>query len=258
MSRWIFLDVGNILLDEDPLALEVFRIHWAAVRSARPDTAFLDLLAERARHAARGSRWPLYDAVSAVLDEPACARAWDAADRSVRARFDTFSPLIDGAQALVESLAAHFRLGLIANQGPECRAWLDQLGLLAAFEIVVFGEEHGLAKPDPRLFRLALDVAAAPADRCLMVGDRLDNDIAPAAAAGMATLWVRWPNRADKGWRPREPEALAFRDSLERAAAATAAALATRVTPTAAVDRIDEIAPIALRWSTGAPISRPR
>ncbi len=33
--------------------------------------------------------------------------------------------------------------------------------------------------------------AAGPADEALMVGDRLDNDIAPAKAVGMQTVWIR-------------------------------------------------------------------
>ena len=46
-------------------------------------------------------------------------------------------------------------------------------------------------KPDPRLFHLSLNRAGCPADEALMVGDRLDNDIAPAKAVGMQTVWIR-------------------------------------------------------------------
>ena len=32
----------------------------------------------------------------------------------------------------------------------------------------------------------------------------------------MATAWVRWPDRTAKGWRPTDPEALAYLASLRR------------------------------------------
>src|SRR5207249_3433247 len=77
-------------------------------------------------------------------------------------------------------------------------------------------EEVGRSKPDPALFRHALRAARAGPAECLMVGDRLDNDVAPAVALGMATAWVRWPDRQAKGWRPTAPEARAYLASLER------------------------------------------
>lgn len=51
--------------------------------------------------------------------------------------------------------------------------------------------EHGRAKPDAALFQAALDALGVPAAQTLMVGDRLDRDIAPAVALGMSALWVR-------------------------------------------------------------------
>lgn len=240
MSRWIFLDVGNIVLDEDPLVYHAFRLHWEAVHRVRPETTFLDLLAQREAHAARGSRWPVYEAVSAVLDDAACAQVWDEAEHAVRSRFGELSPLIAGAAEVIEALSRRFRLGLIANQGAECREHLARLGIFSRFEVVVFSDELGMAKPDPRLFELAIARAGASADRCTMVGDRLDNDIEPAAALGMPTVWVRWPRRAEKGWRPVDPDALAFRDSLERSAT-RASALWRGAVPSQIVDRIADL-----------------
>ena len=50
---------------------------------------------------------------------------------------------------------------------------------------------HGFRKPDPRLFlRAADDLGVAPSE-CVMVGDRIDNDIAPARLLGMRTVLFR-------------------------------------------------------------------
>ena len=46
-------------------------------------------------------------------------------------------------------------------------------------------------KPDPRIFETALEKAGCPPHEAVMIGDRLDNDVAPAKALGMKTVRVR-------------------------------------------------------------------
>jgi 5'-nucleotidase len=241
MIRWAFLDVGNVLLDEDPLTFCSLRVHVEAVRAVRPDLSFDRLLADREERALSGSRWPLYEVISRHLDDEGCTRAWKAAEREVRARYDELSPPIAGAGAMLDSLARRFRLGLIANQGADCRRRLDRFGWLDRFDVVALSEEEGLHKPDPALFRLALERAGIEPREALMIGDRLDNDIAPASALGMSTLRVRWPRRSDKGWWPSDPEGVAYLRSLERIAA-MAADRPGAVIPTLAVDSLRDLA----------------
>lgn len=217
--RWVFLDVGNVLLDEDPLTYLSFLRHAEAACRARPGLSALDVLAAREAHAAAGSRWPLYDALAPLLGGDGCDAVWAATDREVRGRFAELSPPVEGARALLDRLSGGYRLGLIANQGREARDRLEALGMLDAFRVVALSEEVGLFKPDPALFRHAIEQAGAAPGETLMVGDRPDNDIAPASSVGMATAWVRWPDRRAKGWRPTDPVAIAYLDSLERLAA---------------------------------------
>jgi HAD superfamily hydrolase (TIGR01549 family) len=220
MVRWVFLDVGNILLDEDPLTYHNFRRHVEAIQRVRPDRTFHDLLAEFEARAGAGDRWPLATVVARYLDEAACVVAWQAPNREIRASYASFSPPVVGAARVIEQLGNDFHLGLIANQGAECRAHLAALGWLDRFEVVAFSEEQGAYKPDPQLFRHALRLAGMAPEESLMVGDRLDNDIVPAASLGMATAWVRWPRRAAKGWPTvADSEALTYLASLERTAA---------------------------------------
>ncbi len=242
MPRWVFLDVGNVLLDEDPLTYFVFRRHVEAVQRDWPGRTFLELLAEREARASAGSRWPVFEVVSALLNETRCVEVWDRTAREVRERYFELSPVLPGAIELVDRLSRCFRLGLIANQGSECRARLAALGLLNPFEVIAFSEERGLSKPDPALFRWSLDQAGACPEECWMVGDRLDNDLAPAADLGLATAWVRWPDRSAKGWRPRDPEAVAYRDSLERSARFLDPR-AARMQPTVCVDQVRQLGP---------------
>jgi HAD superfamily hydrolase (TIGR01549 family) len=238
MLRWIFFDVGNVLLDEDPLTYRNFCLHVEAVRRVRPDRTFYDLLAEREARAAAGDRWPLASVMAEYLHEADRTAVWDRAERSIRNAFAALSPPVAGAFEAIERLGQRYRLGLIANQGAECRAHLAALGWLERFEVVAFSEEQGEFKPGPGLFQYALVSAGVPPEEALMVGDRLDNDIAPAAALGMATAWLRWPVRRAKGWPVgEERDALAYLASLERSAA-QALALPSHVRPTIVSDTI--------------------
>jgi HAD superfamily hydrolase (TIGR01549 family) len=240
MLRWIFFDVGNVLLDEDLLTYENFCRHVAAIRGVRPDLTFLDLLAEREACAA-GSRWPLHDVVSRYLDETAVAAVWDDAARDLAAAYAKLSPPVAGAAALLQRVVGRYRLGLIANQGTECRTHLAALRWLEHFEVVAFAAELGVFKPDRALFQSALRRAGVAPEQALMVGDRLDNDIAPAASLGMATAYVRWPRRAAKGWPVGEDaQVLAYLAALERASARAEAQCAS-IRPTFTVETIAEL-----------------
>ncbi|MQB02534.1 MAG: HAD hydrolase-like protein, partial [Actinobacteria bacterium] len=50
----------------------------------------------------------------------------------------------------------------------------------------------GLHKPDPAFFTEALRLMGGPAPADVAyVGDRVDNDVGPASAAGMRAVWIR-------------------------------------------------------------------
>lgn len=57
--------------------------------------------------------------------------------------------------------------------------------------MIAASAEIGYAKPDMRIFERALDMVGCRAAESMMVGDRLDNDIAPAKALGMKTVWMK-------------------------------------------------------------------
>jgi FMN phosphatase YigB (HAD superfamily) len=198
--RWVFLDVGNVLLDEDPLAYVVFCRHVEAIVRKRPERTFADLLAERENVARNGSKWPVFDVAARYLSATEIDQVWNQTDREVRERFTELMPLIPATRQLIDRLDGRVGLGLIANQPVECRRRLRDLDLIDSFDVVALSEEHGLWKPDLDLFREALaEVSAVPAES-LMIGDRPAIDLAPAHALGMRTAWIQWPDRAAKSW----------------------------------------------------------
>jgi HAD superfamily hydrolase (TIGR01549 family) len=85
--------------------------------------------------------------------------------------------------------AAGYRIGVAGNQPVSAQAALAGLGM--GLDLVAASETWGVHKPDPRFFaRIAAELDLPPAD-IAYVGDRLDNDIRPAAAAGMRAVFVR-------------------------------------------------------------------
>ena len=50
-------------------------------------------------------------------------------------------------------------------------------------------EEAGVSKPDPRIFRIALERLGCAAGEAVMVGDSWSADIVGARAAGIRAIW---------------------------------------------------------------------
>ncbi len=95
----------------------------------------------------------------------------------------------DALPALRALHAAGYRLGIAANQPlstEELAARLD-----VEVELIGSSDRWGVAKPDPRFFaRIAAELTLGPAE-IAYVGDRVDFDVQPAAAAGMTAIHVR-------------------------------------------------------------------
>lgn len=82
-------------------------------------------------------------------------------------------------------------LGVIANQGLDTEKRLEAWGIQKYFDSITASAEEGIAKPDPEMFLRALRKSGGSAESSVMIGDRLDNDIAPAKSLGMKTVWLK-------------------------------------------------------------------
>jgi HAD superfamily hydrolase (TIGR01662 family) len=103
-------------------------------------------------------------------------------------------PFPDSAPALEQLSRAGYRLAVVSNttQSDEqvMRGVLQAAGLGQYFQTVLTSFATGYAKPDPRIFRLALDrLDCSPAEG-VMIGDDAIKDIGGAAAAGLRTVLI--------------------------------------------------------------------
>jgi HAD superfamily hydrolase (TIGR01509 family) len=97
-----------------------------------------------------------------------------------------FNPFaVDAAPTLRKLHEDGVRIGVLSDIHFDLRPAFDGLPV----DSFVLSFEHGLAKPDPAIFRLALDELGAAPEETLMVGDRSTHDGA-GVEAGMPTLLV--------------------------------------------------------------------
>jgi len=104
-----------------------------------------------------------------------------------------------------------FRVGIAANQPARAEEYMQTLGELC---VVGSSATWGCSKPAPEFFeRLQREVGASPGE-IVYVGDRVDNDIEPALAAGMVAVHLKRGQWAELG--PPTPEQAIRIDSLDQ------------------------------------------
>jgi putative hydrolase of the HAD superfamily len=102
-----------------------------------------------------------------------------------------FTAYPDVLPALEELRGRGLTLVVASNWDCSLADWLGPAGILELVDGVVTSAEVGAAKPSPRVFERALAVAGAGAGEALHAGDRLDNDVEGAAAAGVRGVLVQ-------------------------------------------------------------------
>ena len=80
-------------------------------------------------------------------------------------------------------------VGIAGNQTTRAGGLLRSLELPA--DMIATSDDWGVTKPDPGFFRQMIKLVPCEADQTLYVGDRLDNDILPAARLGLRTALIR-------------------------------------------------------------------
>ena len=177
--RAVFLDVGETLVDEtrvweswaDWLGVPRFTFlaalggiiergdhHLQVFELFRPG---FDLAAERAARREAGRSWTLEERDLYPDVRPTLARLRD-----------------EG-----------YLVGISGNQPDGMTAALRALAL--PMDLVENSADWGVEKPDPAFFSRVADLAGLPPGRIAYVGDRLDNDVLPAATAGMVSVFLR-------------------------------------------------------------------
>jgi putative hydrolase of the HAD superfamily len=90
--------------------------------------------------------------------------------------------------ALRLARARGLRTACISNSNGTVAAILEGLGLARHLDFVIDSSQVGVEKPDPRIFRIALERAGVAATEAVYVGDLYSIDVVGARAAGLSAI----------------------------------------------------------------------
>ena len=170
--KWLFFDIGSTLIDEtDVYERRIGRIaELAGISKESASEKVLELYKQNKKGDLELAR--KYD-----VELPKWESEYEVPYRE--------------AEEVLRKLHDKYKIGIIANQNPGTRERLESWGLLKYIDMVVASAEEGVAKPDRRIFDIALERAGVAPEDAFMIGDRIDNDILPAKNIGMKTIWVQ-------------------------------------------------------------------
>jgi 2-haloalkanoic acid dehalogenase type II len=102
-----------------------------------------------------------------------------------------FQPYPDVLPALGELRERGLTLVVASNWDCSLSDWLEPAGITDLVDGVVTSAEVGAPKPHPRVFERALAIAGVAPSEALHVGDKVDNDVDGAAAAGVRAVLLQ-------------------------------------------------------------------
>jgi putative hydrolase of the HAD superfamily len=131
------------------------------------------------------------------------ALADELAEAFLRERRLHQQPFSDAAAVLAE-LRPGRKFGMITNGASDLqREKIAATGLAHFFDEILVSGEVGIGKPEPGIFHHALQLLQADASEAVMVGDKLERDVAGALASGIRAVWIN-PNANTRSgeWTP--------------------------------------------------------
>jgi len=105
--------------------------------------------------------------------------------------------IVEGAFEVLETIKkGGYKIALVANvDSIDARNIMVTCGLEDYFDSIIISEEIGIEKPAREIFKAALKELKVKAENTIMVGNRIDTDIAGANRIGMKSVWFKWNNR---------------------------------------------------------------
>jgi len=126
--------------------------------------------------------------------------------------WDSVAP--DAIDTLTRLRTAGRTIAVVSNSNGTLRRMFARVSLAPCVDVIVDSFEEGIEKPDPRLFRLALERAGGSCDAAIHCGDLYQVDIVGLRAAGLPAVLL------DPGWQyahadcPRVTSITAFADGV--------------------------------------------
>lgn len=117
--------------------------------------------------------------------------------------YDDVLRIISRLCPLLDALKNNYSLGLVSNFTGNLATVCAEIGIDEYFPLIVDSAIVGVSKPNPEIFRIAVNRSGRTAQECVVVGDSYERDVVPGKAAGCYTIWLHgrsWkePERTDQ------------------------------------------------------------
>jgi HAD superfamily hydrolase (TIGR01509 family) len=179
IDRWLSTAFASI--GRQPTVAESASIRQALIDAfERPEYAALDRRMDTSAEQHRADMMTVFG--WAGLDGPL-------ADALYEVDFDpnTHALYPGVVQVLTDIRRRGLKTALVSNIHFDLRPELEQKAVLDLFDVIILSFEHGIQKPDPEIFQLALDASGVEASDAIMVGDSEAHD-GGAASLGITTV----------------------------------------------------------------------
>jgi len=112
------------------------------------------------------------------------------AERVAMAITETQAFYLSRNKKILEKLEPDFNLGIISNFSGNLEMVLEEFELHSHFKFVIDSFHVGVEKPNPVIFKLALDKCHDLPENICFIGDNPERDISPAKKLGMKTVLI--------------------------------------------------------------------
>jgi len=178
-----FLELYGRELDR-PYSRAEFCALWRSLREKHAPAFFAGTVS--AHEQRRRRMRELFARAGRLLDDAEVDRRIELYESDYRHSWSLFDDVLPALASLRGSRRGIISNGSVAQQTRK----LEQTGVARCFELVLVSEEIGAAKPQREIFLAACRRARAEPERCVYVGDRLEQDARASSAAGMRGVWL--------------------------------------------------------------------
>ena len=214
LPPFMLFDLDDTIIENERNAIAAWHVVSAQAKAARPELDHA-LLFERFvfhrvdfwRHPANANlitsdpSKPWADLITVALgdvgvEDPGQELSTHLARFFFESWFSALRPFDGAIESLSRIKESGVGMALVTN-GPSInqRAKIERFDLERHFDVIVIEGELGKGKPHHAPFNEALSALGAMPDEAWMVGNDLENDIAPAIALGLRSIWVDWAQK---------------------------------------------------------------
>ena len=109
--------------------------------------------------------------------------------------------LRDGAKEVLLHLKANgYKTGLISDCSKETTIILRDTPLYSLIDVTVFSCSAGIRKPDPRIYRIAVEGLSVNPQECIYIADGMGQELTRASELGMYAIQIRVPGKDDHNY----------------------------------------------------------